>query len=154
MSDGSPPAFADFAEPKRAWTPDELAIFTALAAGETVASAAAKGGLAERTYYDHKKADPEFAAACDQARRDGDDKRADELESVLHTGAGLAATDPRYTTQLIFALKNLRPKKWRDSHEISGPGGGAIPLQIIMFGEPPAQPDDTEPEPGDSAAGA
>ena len=35
--------------------------------------------------------------------------------------------------------------------EVSGPNGGAIPMQIVMFGEP--QADDTETDPGDPAAG-
>ena len=131
-----------------------MAILAAIADGETVESAAAKGDIGATTFWNRRQADPEFAAAYEVAKLQGKRKRTAQLTKVLYEGAGKASEDPRFTTQLIFALKNIAPQEFRDVHEISGPGGGAIPLQVVMFGQPVEREPDQIETPGTAAAGA
>ena len=138
---------------ERPWTPGELACFAALEAGETQDSAARLMGLTYQGLYCRRQTDQQLNAAVEAANVVGRVRQAGRIAKALYSGAEKCGEDARFTTAAIFALKNLDPQNFRDSHEISGPGGGAIPLQIIMFGEPPAQPDD-ETDPGDPAAGA
>ena len=115
--------------------------------GETMAAAALAAGMSHDTLTRWRKADAAFDAAAGEARAVGRATRAEVIARALYAAAEKVATDPRYTTAAIFALKNLDPVHWRDSHEISGLGGGAIPLQIVMFGTPPSleeSPDDGE----------
>ena len=102
--------------------------------GETMEAAALAAGMSHDTLQRWRKADPPFDAAVGQARAAGRAARAEVIARALYAAAEKVADDPRFTTAAIFALKNLDPANWRDNHEISGPGGGAIPLQIVMFG--------------------
>jgi len=107
--------------------------------GETMEAAALAAGMSHDTLQRWRKADPPFDAAVGQARAAGRAARAEVIARALYAAAEKVATDPRYTTAAIFALKNLDPVHWRDSHEISGPGGGAIPIQVVLFGVPAGQ---------------
>ncbi len=106
------------------------AICEALARGETWVSSAEKGGISYDTCHRWIVADPEFETAAQEARTRGRELRAAELEAVLHQGANKAGSDSKFTAQLIFALKNLRPGEWRDEQHqhISGAGDG--PIQV------------------------
>ena len=95
----------------------EAALLDALRDGETLASAAAKLGICYTVFWEMRKAEPDFAEAVSAAQEQGRKKRAQELEAVLHRGANKAVDDPRYTTQLIFALKNMAPDRFRDVHD-------------------------------------
>ena len=140
---------------ERAWTDQEHACFDALDRGETIDSAARLMGLTYQGLYCRRQTDSQLNAAIEQANERGRVRQAGRIATKLYAGAEKCADDPRFTTAAIFALKNLDPAHWRDSHEISGPGGGAIPMQIVMFGTPPGAPDDTdETDPGPAAAGA
>jgi transposase len=89
------------------------AILDALADGFTMRSAARRGGISQRTLYDRLGQDADFAAEVAQARKIGRERRADELGEKLFESAETCATDPRFTTACIFALKNLDPQHWR-----------------------------------------
>jgi len=141
---------------ERAWTPEELAMLAALQDGETIDAAAVLMGISYSALYVRRQKDPALDAAVKQANALGRNRIAERIAKKLYSGADKCDVDPRFTTAAIFALKNLDPQNWRDTHEISGPGGGAIPMQIVMFGAPheaePDTPDETDP--GVAAAGA
>ena len=138
---------------ERAWTDQERACFDALVLGETMDSAARLMGLTYQGLYCRRQTDPQLDAQIKASNVAGRVRQAGRIAKALYAGAEKCGDDPRHTTAAIFALKNLDPQNWRDSHEISGPGGGAIPMQIVMFGTPPDD-DTTDTDPGDAATGA
>lgn len=77
-------------------------------------------GVARRTVYDRKKADPKFA----EQWADAEAEAVDRLEKAAHDRA-LAMSD----TLLIFMLKCRRPEVYRDKvdHAVKGDFG----IQII-----------------------
>ena len=80
-------------------------------------TAAHRGGISQRTLYDRLGQNADFAAEVAQARKIGRERRADELGEKLFESAEKCATDPRFTTACIFALKNLDPENWRDNYD-------------------------------------
>jgi len=100
-----------------------LEVLDHLRAGETMVSAAAQIGYSHATLYDWGRTHPEWWLEVAEARAEGKRRRAAELSGVLFTGAGKADEDPRYTTQLIFALKNLSPEDYSDRHDVNVSGG-------------------------------
>jgi len=140
---------------ERAWKPTEQAMLAALKNGETIDAAAVLMGISYSALYVRRQKDPVLDAAVKLANSCGRNRISERIAKHLYAGAEKCDEDPRFTTAAIFALKNLDPQNWRDSHEISGPGGGAIPMQIVMFGTPPDDDDGTtETDPGDAATGA
>jgi len=91
------------------------AVLAALRRGQTIGSAARRGGIGETVLRERMAGDAAFAAEVEAARREGRERRADELEAVLFKGAMKVATDPRYTAACIFALCNLDPEHWRNT---------------------------------------
>lgn len=89
--------------------------------GLSLTAAAADLGFCKDTIYEWEKKYPEFADALKLARG----KRTLFLEKQLLTGE----SSPKVTAA-IFALKNAAPDEWREKHEISGPDGGPIVVQI------------------------
>lgn len=91
----------------------------ALANGWSITKACRDAGISNRTYYDWRAANPEFAAQADEAIEQGTDK----LEDI----AWERATRPLdgSDTMLIFLLKARRPAKYRETtrHEHTGPDG-------------------------------
>lgn len=97
--------------------------------GLTVVDAAAKIGFDRTvTLYDHRKRDVEFAAAWDQAWKDG----ADALEKEAQRRACLGVTEPvfykgevvgslqKYSdVLLIFLLKGRRPDRFRENVDLT-----------------------------------
>ncbi len=79
------------------------------------------------------RANPAYARAVAEARAEGRRTRAAQLERVLYQSAQKAADDPRYTTALIFALKNLDPEHFRDVHEQRiGPTADGQPIRFTF----------------------
>jgi len=141
---------------KRPWTADEQAVFDALEGGECLETVGRLLGIGYSALYKRRQSDPQLDAAIMAATEQGRKTQAIRIAKSLYQGAEKCGDDSRFTTAAIFALKNLDPAHWRDSHEISGPGGGAIPIQIVMFGTPIEAGADSpdESDPGDAAAGA
>ena len=137
----------------RTWTVDETAFFAALRAGQTTDVAAGIMGLTYAGVYARRQKDSAFDAEAKAANAEGRRLIAAKIAKSLYSGAEKCDADPRFTTAAIFALKNLDPEHWRDQHDISGPGGTAIPITIIQFGQPD-EAETHETDPGDSAAGA
>lgn len=100
---------ATVATPKK-WMAPFLA---ALADTARVRSAAAAAGITWSTAYRHRKSDPEFAAAWDDAEREA----AVNLQSVLYERAV-----EKDTTAAIFLLKNLWPERFGDTQRIEHAG--------------------------------
>ena len=128
----------------------------ALEDGQTIDAAAVLMGISYSALYVRRQKDPVLDAAVKLANSCGRNRISERIAKHLYAGAEKCDEDPRFTTAAIFALKNLDPQHFRDSHEISGPNGGAIPMQIVMFGSPiEAEPDsDDDTDPGNPAAGA
>jgi hypothetical protein len=151
MSDGK--AFTPF-EPSA----NQLAVLSAFQAAEygcKVAAACEAGGVSARSYYFWHD-DPAFSAWW----RDQSNRHFSLQLGRVHAATLKSATvedapgDPR--AQKLFYERFDRDYCPGTRNQISGPGGGAIPIQIVMFGTPPgsAVDDTNETEPGDSAAGA
>jgi len=99
------------------------AFLDALGKGYSVSGAAKAAGATRNTFYKHRREEPEFAAAWDEAYEIGTDR----LEDVLQVRA-LEGN----TAELIFALKSRRPERYRDNTRIehTGPGGGPIEIDV------------------------
>jgi len=118
----------------RTWTAEEAAFLDALRAGQTMESSAGILSLSYSGVFARRKRDPAFDAAVKDASTEGRKLQAAKIAKALYEGAEKMGQDPRFTTAAIFALKNLDPEHWRDQHDISGPGGASIPIQIVTFG--------------------
>lgn len=103
-------------------------IIDALREGLSISSACDRAGIARQTYYDWRAGDPEFVAACESAIEQGTDK----LEDIAYHRATRLRDGS--DTLLIFLLKARRPERYRETikQEISGPGGGAIPIRSVV----------------------
>lgn len=82
-----------------------------------------------------RKEDPEFAREYRHALNDAADlleaeairrARAGTDKPVFYKGVPCGKIREYSDTLLIFMLKAIRPKKYRERHEISGPKGGPI----------------------------
>ena len=93
------------------WTPALKRRFCqALAEGASPSKAAHALELSRSGVYYQRSVDPDFAAAWDEAL----ELAADLYEDRLHD---LAVGD-RNPASVIFQLKNRRPDRWRDRHEV------------------------------------
>ena len=95
-------------------TPKKRALFLgALTEGASVTAACDRAVITRRTVYVWRAADPEFAAAWDDAIEAGTDALEDEA---------LRRAKDKSDTLLIFLLKARRPEKYKDrvSTEHSG----------------------------------
>ena len=118
-------------------------VIKALSEGVSPTAAARTIGVSRTTLYDWRDKDQEFLAAWEEAR----EQSADMYEDRLHE---LAMGD-RNPASVIFQLKNRRPEKWRDRHEvavershhisISLPDGALPALQKLMQRSLPGAPD-------------
>ena len=94
------------------WTaPLKRRFCQALAEGASPSKAAHALELSRSGVYYQRSVDPDFAAAWDEAR----ELAADMYEDRLHD---LAVGD-RNPASVIFQLKNRRPERWRDRHEVA-----------------------------------
>jgi hypothetical protein len=105
-------------------------------------------GVTRQTWDNWKKAHPKFFAALKSWKAEADHKVERSLyeratgyehpeDKIFNDGgkALIVPTTKRYppdTTAAIFWLKNRNPDEWRDRHELTGPGGGGIQVQVIL----------------------
>jgi hypothetical protein len=95
-------------------TPKKKAAFlAALAAGDSVTSAAVAAGVVRQHVYKWRESDEAFAADWDAAIEAGTDR----LEDAARDRA-LKASD----TLLIFLLKGRRPEKFKDKADVNVSG--------------------------------
>jgi len=150
MSDGSPPT---------SWQPSEnqrrvLSVFQGHDYDITVSDACREAVIDRTCYYDWHD-NPEFSQWWkDQANHFLGLQLHDVYSKALVSARG--GDVKGYLDRKLFLERFDRDYCPKGRQELSGPGGGAIPLQIVMFGTPPeADPDPIdETDPGDAAAGA
>lgn len=121
----------------------KAAFLHALRTGSTVTSACASARMSTQTAYLLRLDNPEFRAAWEQAKAEGEealvtnledeaDRRAFNgyLEPVFHEGVQVGSKCRYSDTLLIFRLKALRPDRYRERAEtqLTGPGGGPVRL--------------------------
>lgn len=70
-------------------------------------------GYVRRTVYTWKKQDAKFEAEWNDIVLDWKHRKADEAEDQLRK-----AVLDRNVTAIIFTLKNMRPKDWKDRSEV------------------------------------
>jgi len=132
-----------------------LSVFHAHGYDITVSDACKESEISRVTYYEWHR-HPEFSQWWeDEANRFFRLQLASVHVSTLRAATGRSEGSVVSGCKLFYERfdKDYCPK---GRQELSGPGGGAIPLQIVMFGTPPeADPDPLdETDPGDAAAGA
>lgn len=108
----------------------QAAFLEQLIAGSSILKACEKLKLPRQSVYDWKRADPEFAAAWEQAYEHGTDlleheaqRRAVEGVEKPVTVAGQREIVREFSdTLLIFLLKGRRPSRFRDNHTVEHTG--------------------------------
>lgn len=96
-----------------------------LSKGYSVTAACKAEGVARRSYYEWRAADPEFAANADEAIEAGTDLLEDEAK---RRATGPDGSD----TLLIFLLKARRPDKYKDRVANEHTGKDGAPLTIVF----------------------
>lgn len=81
-------------------------------AGNVLIACTRLKNVSRTSVYEYRKQDPVFAKAWDSVIEDSRERFADEAEHSLRK----LVVENNHPTATIFALKNLRPKKWRDRH--------------------------------------
>jgi transposase len=87
-----------------------------------VSEAARAANISRKTAYNWREKDETFAAGWDDAEQEA----ADKLEKV----AWERATSGQSDRMLEILLKAHRPGKFTERKELSGPGGGVLPVSI------------------------
>lgn len=95
----------------------------ALADTCNITEAAEIVGISRQSIYRHRKSDPEFAEALEEARMVG----ADHLEDIAVDRA-----KKNSDTLLIFLLKGAKPDKYADRKQITGASGGPFEFKLIL----------------------
>lgn len=100
--------------------------------GGNVSRACGLVGMARQRVYEWRASDADFAAAWDEAVEAGTDELEEEArrrafegieEPVFYKGSVCGTIRNYSDTLMIFLLKGRRPHKYRDYHEVAGPGG-------------------------------
>ncbi len=117
----------------------EAEFLEALAESGNVSVACKAAVVTRGAIYKHRKSNPDFRAEWKDAVSRAIDVLEEEArrrafsgvnEPVFHKGVVCGVVTKYSDVLLIFLLKGLRPKKYRDnwSGQLSGPNGGPIPL--------------------------
>lgn len=138
------------------WTPKKQAEFLAgLAQGYPVVRAAKRCNVSPSLVYERRQADPEFAAAWDEALEQGtqvleEEARRRAVEGVtkekgIYYRGDLIGTEIEIEysdTLLMFLLKGRRPDVYRENvtHRHGGDPDNSAPIAITsMTAVPPAE---------------
>lgn len=106
---------------------EKKAFLAAYARLATVTHAAEAVGIARQRHYEWMRDDPDyparFEAACEQAvdklEREVVRRGAEGVDKPVYQGGKLVGSVREYSdTLLIFALKGLRPEKYRDRYDV------------------------------------
>lgn len=124
------------------------ALLAALARTGNVSEAARAARVDRNCYYDWRKEDKVFKAAAEAALEEAADRLEAEArrraeagvpEPVFYRGRKVATIRRYSDTLLIFLLKGVRPEKFRERFEHSGPGGGPLtPPSLTIVKKAPA----------------
>lgn len=93
--------------------------------GGNIMAAVDRTGFAKSTMYNYKSEDPEFSKQWEDLVKEAQDNFKEEAEYALR-----AAVLSGNITAIIFTLKNLDPKKWRDRKELTGEDGKPIQMEV------------------------
>ncbi len=125
--------------PDSEFTPEKQARFLReLAKRGIVSHAARKAKISRQTVYDHRRADPEFAAAWDEAidiaagiLEAEAHRRAvtGVLEPVFYQGAKCGAVRKYSDTLLIFLLKAHAPERFADRSSVDLKTSGKVTVE-------------------------
>lgn len=107
-----------------------------------ITNAAKRAGLARRTAYNWRAADPAFAKGWEEAIELGAGALEDEavrrakdgtLKPVYQGGKKVGEVREYSDTLLIFLLKGCRPEKYKDRlyNEHAGVGGAEIVVKVL-----------------------
>lgn len=129
---------------KSEW-PDKFISALARTGNVTVAARAAR--ISRTAAYEKRTEDEAWGKLWDEAIETAGDLLEEEARRRAHTGvlkpiyqggARVGSVREYSDTLLIFLLKGARPAKYRENHrvEVSGPGGGAIPIREIVIERP------------------
>lgn len=124
----------------RTWSPSQTAFLAAFGVCGIVKVACEAAEVGRATVYVWRK-DADFAAAMDSAGEDATDllerealRRATEgtVRPVYYKGEECGGVREYSDTLTALLLKARRPDKYRENQKIehSGPGGGAIPIDV------------------------
>lgn len=129
-------------------TPDQrrakqVLFLAAFAEVGTITHAALAAGVDRQTHYNWLEADEAYAKAfvdaegmaADTLEHEARRRACDGVdEPVFYEGKKVATVRKYSDTLLIFLLKGARPEKFRDRHELSGPGGKPLPAgQVHVY---------------------
>ena len=126
------------------WAPLFLEI---LSDTSNVSEACRSVGIGRTTAYEHYHAEPDFAAAWDEAVETGTDalelearRRAkDGIEKPVYQGGELVGTVREYSdTLMIVLLKAHRPEKFRERSQVDLSGGLRINHTYVEPGLSPS----------------
>ncbi len=113
----------------------------------TISGAARASDIHRDTHYGWLDTDPSYRDRFTAAQKQHSElleseasrRGKDGVRRYLYTRNGQPITDPRTGEQayelkfsdtlLMFRLNALEPEKYRSRHEVSGPGGGPIPMK-------------------------
>jgi hypothetical protein len=127
------------------WAP---AFLEAVRRGMCVVHATAFAGVRAETPYERAKKNAEFSAAWDEAAEIGEKRLLQEAsrrayhgtaKPVFHKGKVCGYIQEYSDTLIMFLLRALNPKKYREKHqqkhqsEHSGPDGAVVPISIVRF---------------------
>lgn len=95
-------------------------------------------GMSKSTIYEHRRADPAFAAEMDEAIEVGvatAEKEAwrrghDGIERAVYYQGQVVGTELHYSDALLMRILEARHPDYRRRHEISGPDGA--PLAVTL----------------------
>lgn len=122
------------------FTTEKREIFLdALSQGSSVTFAARLVGISRRAAYNARDKSKKFREEWDFAVEEGTDLLEDEAKRRAYEGVDhpvtyqgvITTTYKEYSdTLLMFLLKGRRPEKYRERHEVTGEGGGPVPISI------------------------
>lgn len=120
---------------KEDWPTWALAWLTAYSLTGNATFAARTARVERTTAYALMERDEAFNEACQEARKQAAELLEDEAwrravtgvsKPVYQSGQLVGAVQEYSDTLLIFLMKGAMPGKYRERHEVSGPGGGPI----------------------------
>lgn len=106
----------------------------------TVTHAALSAKIERTMHYHWLKTDAAYADAFAHAEGMAADSLEAEAvsrardgwqEPVYQQGRLIGTVLKKSDTLLIFLLKGARPEKFRERHEVTGPNGGALQIQVV-----------------------
>lgn len=114
-----------------------------------MSGACEQANLPRQTVYQWRDANPDFAAAWEEALEHGAEAMEDEArrrgvdgtQKPVYQGGKLVGHVQEYSdTLLIFLLKGRKPEKYRENSHIEH--SGKLSLEQLVAGSLPKKPDD------------